>query len=124
MICIIIIVNGVLLYSFTKSWFSFGGVLEHALMLGGSKITLFFTLFTLLQYLYPRPGTNDSISYGFDEGPPSRKRNVLWLANSLDRVSVLLRPLPKQRVHQYYQINLDLEKIEQEDRAEQKFFGG
>ncbi len=35
--------KGVLLCSFTKSWFCFGGVLEHALMLGGSKIALFFT---------------------------------------------------------------------------------
>ncbi len=71
--------------------------------------------------------TNDSISSGFDEGPPSEKRNVLWLvscpsalwlANSLDGVSVLPRPLPKQQVHQYRHINSDLENIEQEDRAE------
>ncbi len=45
--------KGVLLCSFTKSWCCFGGVLEHALMLGGLKITLFFTLFTLLQYISP-----------------------------------------------------------------------
>ncbi len=70
-----------------------GDVLEHALMLGGSKIALFFTEFTLLQYLSPQPHTNGSISSGFDEGPPSEKQNVLWLvscpsalwlANSLD----------------------------------------
>ncbi len=73
--------KGVLLCSFTKSWFSFGGVLDHALMLGGSKIALFFTLFTLLQYLSPQPDTNDSISSGFDEGPPSKKRNVFWLVS-------------------------------------------
>ncbi len=36
-------IKGVLLCSFTKSWFCFGVVLEHALMLGGSKIALFFT---------------------------------------------------------------------------------
>ncbi len=98
--------KGVLLCSFTKSWFCFGGVLEHALILGGSKNALFFTQFTLLQYLSPQPGTNGSISSGFDEGPPSEKRNVLWLvscpialwlANSLDDVSVLPRPLPKQQ---------------------------
>ncbi len=34
-------IKGVLLCSFTKSWFCFGDVLGHALMLGGSKITLF-----------------------------------------------------------------------------------
>ncbi len=67
--------KGVLLCSFTKS--CFGSVLEHALMLGGSKIALLFTLFTLLQYLSPQPGINVSISSGFNEGPPSEKRNVL-----------------------------------------------
>ncbi len=35
--------KGVLLCSFTKSCLCFGGVLEHALMRGGSKIALFFT---------------------------------------------------------------------------------
>ncbi len=118
-------IKGVLLCSFTKSWFCFGGVLDHALMLGGSKIALFFTEFTLLQYLSPQPDTNDLISSGFDEGPPSEKRNVLWLvscpsalwlANSLDGVSVLPRPLPKQQVRQYFHINSDPENIE--DRAE------
>ncbi len=63
-------IKGVLLCSFTKSWFCFGGVLEHALMLGGSKIALFFTSFRLLQYLSPQTDTNCSISSGFDEGPP------------------------------------------------------
>ncbi len=105
----------------------FWGVLEHVLMLGGSKIALFFTLFTLLQYLSPQPDTNGSISSGFDEGPPSEKLNVLWLVscpsglwleNSLDSVSVLPRPSPKQQVRQYCQINSDLENIEQEDRVE------
>ncbi len=62
---------------FYKVLISFGGVLEHALMLGGLKIALFFTLFTLLQYLSPQPDTNDSISSGFDEAPPSEKLNVL-----------------------------------------------
>ncbi len=90
-------------------------------------ITLFFTLFTLLQYLSPPPDTNDSISSGFDEGPSSEKLNVLWLvscpsalwlANSFDSVSVLPRPLPEQQVRQYCHINSDLENIEQEDRAE------
>ncbi len=41
----------------------------------------------------------------------------LWLANSLDSVSVLSRPLTKQQVHQYCHINSDLENIE-DDRAE------
>ncbi len=59
---------------FYKVLISFGGVLEHALMLGGLKIALFFTL---LQYLSPQPDTNDSISSGFDEAPPSEKLNVL-----------------------------------------------
>ncbi len=40
---------------FYMAGFCYGGVLEHALMLGGSKIALFFT-FTLLQYS-PRPDT-------------------------------------------------------------------
>ncbi len=88
---------------FYKVLILFWGVLEHALMLGGSKIALFFTLFTLLQYLSPRPDTNDSISSGFDEDPPPKKWNVLWLvscpsalwlAHSLDRVSVLPHPYP------------------------------
>ncbi len=60
------------------------------------SLSLFFT-FSLLQYLSPQPDTNDSISSGFDEGPPSEKRNVLWLiscpsalwlANSLDGITV------------------------------------
>ncbi len=29
----------------------------------------------------PQPDTNGSISSGFDEGPPSKKRNVLWLVS-------------------------------------------
>ncbi len=67
------------------------------------------------------------ISSGFDEGPPSEKRNVmwlvrcpsaLWLANSLDCVSVLPHPLPKQQARQYCYINSDSENIEQDDRAE------
>ncbi len=40
--------KGVLLCSFTKSWFCFGGVLEHALMLDGSKITLFFHIIYII----------------------------------------------------------------------------
>ncbi len=74
--------KGVLLCSFTKSWFCFGGVLKHALMLGGSKIALFFTLFTLLQYLSPQPDTNDSISSRFDKAPAFRKTKCVvigWL---------------------------------------------
>ncbi len=83
-----------------------------------SKNALFFTL---LQYLSPQPDTNDSIRSGFDEGPPSKKLNVLrlvscpsalWLANSLDGISVLPRPLPKQQVRQYCHIYSDLENIE------------
>ncbi len=42
-IAVVKLFKGVLLCSFTKSWFCFGGVLEHALMLGGSKNALFFT---------------------------------------------------------------------------------
>ncbi len=93
------------------SWFCFGGVLVHALMRGGSKTALYFTL---LKYLSPQPDSNDSISSGLDEGPPSDKLNMLWLvscpsalwlANSLDSVSVLPRPLPKQQVCQYCHIN-------------------
>jgi len=42
-------------------------------MIGGLKITLF----TLLKYLSPQPDTKDSIISGFDEGPPSKKQNVL-----------------------------------------------
>ncbi len=53
-----------------KVFFCFGGVLEHAFMLGVLKIALFVTLF---QYLSPQPDTNDSINSGFDEGPPSEK---------------------------------------------------
>ncbi len=107
MIFLSFIFKWVLLCSFTKSWFCFGGVLEHALMLGGSKIALVFTQFTLLQYLSPQPDTNGSISSGIDEGLPSEKQNVLWLVscpcalwlvNSLDGVSVLPRPLPEQQI--------------------------
>ncbi len=51
----------------------------------------------------PEPGTNSSISSGFDEGPPSEQWNglwlvscpsVLWLANSLDGISVMPCPIP------------------------------
>ncbi len=42
------------------------------------KIALYFTL---LQYLSPQPDTNDSISSGFDEGPPSENEMCCdWLA--------------------------------------------
>ncbi len=90
-------------------------------MFGGSKIVLFFTLFTLLQYLSPRPDTNDSVSFEFDEGPPPEKLNVLQcvvIGDSLDGVLILPHPLPKQQVCQYCHINADLENIEQEDCAE------
>ncbi len=60
---------------FYKVLILFWGVLEHALMLGGSKIALFFSLFTLLQYFSPQHDTNDSISYGLMKA--SKKRNVL-----------------------------------------------
>ncbi len=95
-------------------------------MVGGSKITLFFTSFKLLKYISPQPDTNDSISTGFDEGPPYEKHNVLWLvscpsalwlANSLDGVTA--PPLPKkQQVFQYCHINSDHQNIELEDHAE------
>ncbi len=71
---------------FYKVWFCFGGVLEHAL---------------IFQYLSPQPDTNGEISSGFDEGPPSEKRNMLWLVgcpsalwlvNRLHTISVLPRP--------------------------------
>ncbi len=42
--------------------------------------------------------------------------SALWLANSLDSVSVMPRPL-QQQVHQYCHIDSDLENIEQEDPA-------
>ncbi len=51
-------------------------------MLGGLKIAFFFTLFILLHYLSSRPDTKGSISSGFDEGPPSEKRNMLCLVSS------------------------------------------
>ncbi len=44
--------------------------------------------------------------------------SALWLANSLDGVSVLPRSLPEQQVCQYCHNNSDLQNIEQEDRAE------
>ncbi len=94
-----------------------------------TQANILFTIehkeFTLLQNLSPQPSTNGSISSGF-EGPPSEKRNVLWLvscpsalwlANSLNCVSVLPRPLPKQHVRQYWYINSELENIEQDYRA-------
>ncbi len=59
---------------FYKFLMLFWAVLEHALVLGGSKIKLSFTL---LQYISPHPDINDSVSSRFDEGPPSEKLNVL-----------------------------------------------
>ncbi len=53
------------------SWFCFGGVLEYALMFVGLKIAFSHNL-----HYYntsPQPGTNGSISSGFDEGPSSEK---------------------------------------------------
>ncbi len=44
--------------------------------------------------------------------------SALWLANSLDGISVLPRPLPEQQVRQYCHINSDPDNIEQEDHAE------
>ncbi len=51
----------------------FWGVLEHALMLGGSQITLFSLNLKYYNNLSPQPDTNDSSSSGFDEGPPYEK---------------------------------------------------
>ncbi len=104
------LIKVVLSCSFSKSLFCFGGVLEHALMLGGSKNALLFHIIYIIKITLSQPGTSGSISSGFDEGTPSEKRNVLWLvscpsalwlANSLNCVSVLPHPLPKQQVHQY-----------------------
>ncbi len=80
---------------FYKVWFCFGGVLEHAL---------------IFQYLSPQPDTNGEISSGFDEGPPSEKRNMLWLVGCPSALWLVNRlhyfsiapPLPKRQVHQYY----------------------
>ncbi len=117
-------IKGVLLCSFIKSWFCFGGVLEHALMLGGSKNALFSHNLHYYNTSLPSLAQTRLVPAGFDEGPPSEKRNVLWLvscpsalwlANSLG-ASVLPRPLPKQQVHQYCHISSDTENIE--NRAE------
>ncbi len=85
------------------------------------------------------PYTNDSISSGFDEGPPSYRRNVLWLvscpsalwlANSLDDVSIDIytsmgvsvgycpAPCQNSKFFQYRHIKSDFDNIEQEGRAE------
>ncbi len=104
------LIKVVLSCSFSKSLFCFGGVLEHALMLGVSKNALLFHIIYIIKITLSQPGTSGSISSGFDEGTPYEKRNVLWLvscpsalwlANSLNCVSVLPHPLPKQQVHQY-----------------------
>ncbi len=111
--------KGVLLCSFTKSWFCFG-VYENILSCSVVRKSHYFSHYLhLLQYLSPQPDYG-SISSWFDEGPPSEKRNVLWLvscpnalwlANSLDCVSVLPHPLPKQHVRQYCHINSDHENM-------------
>ncbi len=97
------LIKGVLLSYFTKSWF-WGCTRTYAWWFENRII--YFTELTLLQYLSPQSDTNDSISFGFDEGPPSEKQNVLWLvgchsalwlANSLDGVSVLPRHFAKQQ---------------------------
>ncbi len=117
--------KGVLLCSFTKSWFCFGGVLEQDAWWFENSIILH--IIYIITIPFSPAWHKGSISSGFDEGPPSEKRNVLWLvscpsalwlANSLYGVSVLPRPLPKQQVRQYCHINSDPENIEQEDRAE------
>ncbi len=51
--------------------FCFGGVLEHALMFGGSLNVHYYNTFLLSLT------QTASISSGFDEGPPSEKRNVV-----------------------------------------------
>ncbi len=65
---------------------------------------IIFHIIYIITILSPQPDTNDSIGSGFDEGPPSEKRNVLWLvscpsalwlAKSLDAVTKT-PPLPKQ----------------------------
>ncbi len=93
-------VSGVLLCSFTKSWCCFGGCTRtcaHVVWKPNLSQIIY-----ILQSLSTQPDTNDSISSGFDEAPPSEKLNVLWLvscpsalwlANSLDCVNAL--PLTK-----------------------------
>ncbi len=48
------LLKGVLLCSFTKSWFCFGGVLEHAW-----SEKLIFHIIYIIQHLFPQPDTND-----------------------------------------------------------------
>ncbi len=105
--------------------FFWGGVLEDALILGGSKIALFFTSFALLQYLSPQPDTNGSISSGFDFHLPKNQMCCDWLAvpECCDCEQLRLRfstapPLPEQQICQYCHINSHPENIDQEDCAE------
>ncbi len=91
-------------YALLQSLDFFGMVvLEDALILGGSKIILFFTSFALLQYFSPQPDTNGSISSGFDEGHlPKNQMCCDWLAVpecSLDGVSVLPHPCQSKFVN-------------------------
>ncbi len=66
---------------FYKVLILFWGCIKHALMLGDSKNRIIFHIIYIITITCPQPDTNDSISSGFDEGPPSEKRNVLWLVS-------------------------------------------
>ncbi len=71
--------KGVLLCSFTKSWFSFGRVLEHDPMLRWFKNRIIFHIIYIIIIALSPACHNDSISSRFDEDPPSEILNVLWL---------------------------------------------
>ncbi len=112
--------KGVLLCSFYKVLILFWGCTRTCSHAWWFENRIIFHIIYIITIPFS-PASHGSISSGFDEGPPSEKRNVLWLvscpsalwlANSLDGVSVLPRPLSKQQVSQYCHINSDLENIE------------
>ncbi len=118
--------KGVLLCSFTKSWFCFGSVLEHALMLGVPKTHYFSHNLHYYNTFLPSLEQTARLVPVLKKAHLPKKRNVLWLVscalwlvNSLDSVSILPRPFPKQDGLLYqFKPDSDPENIEQEDRAE------
>ncbi len=89
---------------------------------------IIFHIISIITIPFSQPDINDSISHRCDEGPPSEKRNVLWLvscpsalwlANSLDSVSVLPAPCQNSKLVKYqFEPDSDPENIEREDHAE------
>ncbi len=118
-------VKGVLLCSFTKSWFVLGCTRTCSHAWWFENRIIFHIIYIITTPLSPAWHKTTRLVPRFDEGPLSKKLNVLWLVscprelwlvNSWDGITA--PPLARTASSQYFYNNSDPENIEQEDHAE------